>query len=109
MPSPRISSNELAWLIESTARLNSARLELLKALQASLPRSDDEGDDSPTGTLKGALTNVIIMQTRIGDREHELAALVRDGGPSNGVAADEEYLAWRSEIASAQEHVAIES
>ena len=57
MPFPRISSNELAWLIESTARLNSARLELLKALQASLPRSDDEGDDSPTGTLKGALTN----------------------------------------------------
>ncbi len=100
-----ISTNEFAWLVESTARLNGARLEMLKALQESLPRSDD-GDDTSTGGLKDALTNVIIMQSRIGDREQEVAALLREAGPADGIDSDEGYAAWRSEIESAHDHIA---
>ena len=84
--------DHLAWLIEHCTRLGAMRLELLRGLQAALPKSDDE--DSVT-ELKELLTNLIIMQTRLAEREASLHDALRrlvDDSPLDAVSLDEELL-----------------
>ena len=88
----RLGLDHLAWLIDHCTRLGALRLELLRGLQTALPKSDDR--DSMT-ELKELLTNLIIMQTRLADREASLHdALMRlvDDSRLDAVSLDEELL-----------------
>ena len=88
----RLGLDHLAWLIDHCTRLGALRLELLRGLQTALPKSDD--GDSMT-ELKELLTNLIIMQTRLADREASLHdALMRlvDDSRLDAVSLDEELL-----------------
>ena len=73
-----INTGELSWLLESTLRWSRLRLRFLVALQRALDLPD-EGDASrgtPAGDLKGMLTNLIIMQTRLNEREEGFVELL---------------------------------
>ena len=88
----RLGLDHLAWLIDHCTRLGALRLELLRGLQSALPKSDDE--DSMT-ELKELLTNLIIMQTRLADREASLHDALRELGDDSRLDAvflDEELL-----------------
>ena len=88
----RLGLDHLAWLIDHCTRLGALRLELLRGLQAALPKSDD--GDSVT-ELKELLTNLIIMQTRMADREASLHDALRrlvDDGRLDAVSLDEELI-----------------
>ena len=88
----RLGLDHLAWLIDHCTELGALRLELLRGLQAALPKSDD--GDSVT-ELKELLTNLIIMQTRLADREASLHDALRrlvDDGRLDAVFLDEELL-----------------
>ena len=65
----RLRIDYLVWLIDHCTRLDVLRLELLKGLQAGLSKSDDQDH---VIELKELLTNLIIMQTRLSDREDSL-------------------------------------
>ncbi len=88
----RLGLDHLAWLIDHCTRLGALRLELLRGLQAALPKSDD--GDSVT-ELKELLTNLIIMQTRLADREaslHDALKRLVDDSQLDAVLLDEELL-----------------
>ena len=73
---------ELELILASAHRFNTTRQELLTALQRCLPTPrDDEPQLSAQQTLvselKDALTNVIIMQTRLNGREQGLLELLK--------------------------------
>ena len=73
---------ELELILASAHRFNTSRQELLTALQRCLPTPrDDEPQLSAQQTLvselKDALTNVIIMQTRLNGREQGLLELLK--------------------------------
>ena len=88
----RLGLDHLAWLVDHCTRLGALRLELLRGLQAALPKSDD--GDSVT-ELKELLTNLIIMQTRLADREASLHDALRrlvDDSRLDAVLLDEELL-----------------
>ena len=73
-----VGAKEVAWLLRTTLHWNTLRLELLTALR-KMPQhrkhsSPDTGPKSRLLTdLKDILTNVIIMQTRLNERESSLA------------------------------------
>ena len=69
-----LSAKELLWLLTSGQQRDGDLLELLKALQRALPQPADE--DDAIGELKALLTNAIIMRTRLGERESDLADLL---------------------------------
>ena len=77
-----IGVDELSWLLERTFEWGSFRLRLLAALQKAVDRADD---DSAAGQLKGALTNLIIMQTRIREREGGLGEMLRQAEAESAV------------------------
>ncbi len=88
----RLGIDHLAWLIDHCTRLGALRLELLRGLQSALPKSDD--GDSVT-ELKELLTNLIIMQTRLADREaslHDALGRLVDDSRLDAVLLDEEFL-----------------
>ena len=88
----RLGLDHLAWLIDHCTRLGALRLELLRGLQTALPKSDD--GDSMT-ELKELLTNLIIMQTRLADREaslHDALMGLVDDSRLDAVSLDEELL-----------------
>ena len=88
----RLGLDHLTWLIDHCTRLGALRLELIRGLQTALPKSDD--GDSLT-ELKELLTNLVIMQTRLADREASLQdALSRlvDDSRLDAVFLDEELL-----------------
>ncbi len=88
----RLGLDHLAWLIDHCTRLGALRLELLRGLQTALPKSDD--GDSLT-ELKELLTSLIIMQTRLADREASLHDALRrlvDDRRLDAVFLDEELL-----------------
>ena len=87
----RLGLDHLAWLIDHCTRLGALRLELLRGLQAALPKSDDDS----VNELKDLLTNLIIMQTRLTDRDASLHDALRrlvDDGRLDAVFLDEELL-----------------
>ena len=77
-----IGVDELTWLLERTYEWGAFRLRLLTALQKAVDRADE---DSAAGRLKGALTNLIIMQTRIREREGGLGELLRQAEGESAV------------------------
>ena len=88
----RLGLDHLAGLIDHCTRLGALRLELLRGLQTALPKSDD--GDSVT-ELKELLTNLIIMQTRLADREaglHDALRRLVDDSRLDAVFLDEELL-----------------
>lgn len=68
-----IGVDELKWLLASTYAWGAFRLKVLTALQQAVDRADE---DSAAGRLKGMITNLIIMQTRIREREGGLSDLL---------------------------------
>ena len=102
----RLDAAEAAWLLGVLTRLGRARLELLRGLQATLPR---EGDNVGVAELKETLTNLIIMQTRLADRESDLderIATAVSAGEIDGLTVDESGLrSALQEIAEAADHV----
>ena len=88
----RLRIDYLVWLIDHCTRLDVLRLELLKGLQAALSKSDDQ--DAVT-ELKELLTNLIIMQTRLSDREdslHDALRKLMENSRLTSVSLDEELL-----------------
>ena len=77
-----MSVDELTWLIERTNEWCAFRLRLLTALQKAVERADE---GSVAGQLKETLTNLIIMQTRIREREDGLAELLRQAEGESAV------------------------
>jgi hypothetical protein len=104
---------ELGWLLRSSLRLNTSRLRLLTALQRGLPEARGEQERAPeagpVGELKGVLTNLIIMQTRLNEREADLARLLEradDQGLATRVDVDpDDVRGWASNIARAWRHI----
>ena len=97
--------DELAWLVDHASRLAALRLELLRALQSALPMSDESGFTE----LKALVTNLIIMQTRLVDRDQGLSELLDrlvESGAVESVPVDDDSLrdAVRA-LAGAWEHV----
>jgi hypothetical protein len=88
----RLGLDHLAWLIDHCTRLGALRLELLRGLQTALPTVDDR--DSVT-ELKELLTNLIIMQMRLADREaglHDALRKLVNDSPLDAVTVDEDLL-----------------
>lgn len=88
----RLRLDHLAWLIDHCTRLDVLRLELLKGLQAALSESDDR---DAVIDLKELLTNLIIMQTRLSDREdslHDALSKLVEDNRLISVLSDEELL-----------------
>ena len=86
---------EVRWVIAATLELSRARLDLLKTLQAGLPSEAVDG--------KEALTNVIIMQTRLNDREAGLVEALGSAGELRVERA--EVLRLATAFVEAYEHV----
>ena len=85
----QLAVDELRWLVEHSTQLGERRLELLQALQAALPRAEDGGS---LAELKELLTDVIIMQTRLADRNRRLNKQLNqvvDAGLPDRVPVDE--------------------
>ena len=105
---------ELEWVLNSTLRWNSLRLKLLAALQGALAlptgeERDASSEDALVGELKGALTNVIIMQTRLNERDKELVALLehaqRRGLLEPVEVEPEDAHNWAESVAQAYHHI----
>ena len=83
-----IKLEELELILGSAHSLNTTRQEFLTALQRSLPTPRDEEpqpSDGLVSDLKDALTNVIIMQTRLSDREQSLLELLHQAAEQHAV------------------------
>jgi hypothetical protein len=65
--------NEFVWLVEHSTHLGQLRLTLLRALQAALLDTSEQGF---VVELKELLTSHIIMQTRIQERDDRLSELL---------------------------------
>ena len=90
-----LTVGELVWLIGATYRWNTLRLRFLAALQRVLPGGREQDSETTTQggleELKGTLTNIIIMQSRLNEREEPLVSLLEDAakkGLVEGVALD---------------------
>ena len=82
---------ELATLLDVTHRSNVHRLGILTALQRAIPSPESRkhgstSEDSTLEDLKGVLTGLIIMQTRVNDRESGLADLLQRAGALNAAS-----------------------
>lgn len=102
--------SEVAWLLEASGRWSSLRLKLLQALQAALPRGESDPEHgSPESDLKAALTDLIIMQSRLDRRSEGLAGLLDaavDQGVVSGVPIDPaDMRAWAASILTAAGHL----
>jgi hypothetical protein len=101
-----IGVDELLCLLESTFEWGSFRLRLLTALQSAVDRADE---DSSAGQLKGALTNLIIMQSRIREREDGLAEMLRQAEGESAVGpvmvAADELRGFAESVLGASRHV----
>ena len=88
-----LALEEFAWLVEHSSAMSEVRLELLRALQAALPRSGDP--PAVVAGLKDLLTDLIIMQSRVSGRDEELRGLLRqliDSKAVDGVPVEESQL-----------------
>ena len=88
-----MNKTEVVWLVDHSTRLGELRLELLRALQAALPRSDET--EGPAAELKELLTNLIIMQSRLSEREGGLLGLldeVVESGALKAAPVDEDIV-----------------
>ena len=105
---------ETEWLLQNSLRWNSLRLGLLTRLQRALaPPKGERQEPSSNGDLlsdlKGMLTNVIIMQTRLNEREQGLASLLQAAakeGLVEPIEVDVEDLRrWAESLVQAYQHL----
>ena len=102
-----LSLDELSALLRGSLESNTPRLGLLTALQRALPSPNGKGGQQPPAeermsVLKAALTNVIIMQTRLNEREQEFSRLLAqaaDEGTTQRIEVAEENLRGWAEAA----------
>ena len=88
----QLAIEEFIWLVDLSTRLMGLRLELLQALQSELSRSSEQ---NIVTELKEHLTNLIIMQVRLADRDEKVNELINqlaEGQIFNGVSVDEVTL-----------------
>ena len=89
----QINIDRFAWLVGHCTQLSEVRLGLLRDLQSSLPAS---GDSDTVAEIKELLTNLIIMATRVSDRNERLSELLiqlADGDELDRVPVDQAALA----------------
>ncbi len=100
----QLPMREALWLIEHATRLSALRLKLLRALQAALPRSEG----APAG-LKDLLTDLIIMQSRLADREARLRDLLgqasEGGAPAHVSLAEADLRDAVQDVTDAMAHL----
>ena len=72
MPTTDVNIEDVARTLEHAQQRSGAMLEVLRAVQKTTP----SGEDDNTVELKDALTNVIIMRTRLNERTASLIDLL---------------------------------
>ena len=86
-----IKLEQLELILAVGRRITLAQLELLTALQRDVPMSKDHTQLSPRQShlrdLKDALTNVIIMQTRLNEREKDFLELLKESSKQQVIDA----------------------
>ena len=106
--------DELSGLLRSSLASNNPRLGLLTALQRALPSPRGEAEELPPhegrmSALKAALTNVIIMQTRLNEREQEFSRLlgqaIDEGTTQRIEVAEEDLRGWAEAAVGAYRHL----
>ena len=88
----QLEVDHLVWLLGHCTRLGELRLDLLRALQSSLSSS---GETGTVVELKELLTNLIIMETRVSDRNERLSELLKhitESGALDRVPVDQVAL-----------------
>ncbi|MSQ12870.1 MAG: hypothetical protein EXR47_01770 [Dehalococcoidia bacterium] len=78
-----LRADEFSWRVRYVAEWNAIRLRLLTALQRALPTS--QAEDKAAQELKETLTNVIIMQTRLREREEALVQQLEEAAQSGAM------------------------
>ena len=73
---------QFAWLVDHCTHLVEVRLGLLRALQSSLAGSEEPGI---VAEFKELLTNLIIMETRVSDRNESLSELLKQLASPQGL------------------------
>ena len=71
-----VTIEDLARALEGAHRRNEALLDALRALQRAIPSNEEESSSE----LKETLTNLIIMRTRLNERQSVLPELLRKTG-----------------------------
>ena len=69
-----VSIEDIARTIEHANQRSEALLEVLRALQRAVPAHDEDASSE----LKETLTNLIIMRTRLNERQSALPGLLRE-------------------------------
>ena len=86
-----IKLEQLELILGAGRHITMAQLELLTALQRAVPMSRDHTQLSPRQShlrdLKDALTNVIIMQTRLNEREKDFLELLKESSKQQVIGA----------------------
>ena len=86
-----IKLEQLEPILAAGRSITLAQLELLTALQRAVPMPKDHTQLSPRQShlrdLKDALTNVIIMQTRLNEREKDFLDLLIDSSKQQVIDA----------------------
>ena len=75
---------DLAQALEGAHRRSEALLDALRALQRATP----SGEEESSSELKETLTNLIIMRTRLNERQSALPGLLREAA-GQGLASVE--------------------
>lgn len=91
-----IAWGEMAKLIAHANRLGAAKLAMLRSLQSALPR----GAGDQAADLKELLSNIIIMQTRLAEREAQLnesISALSSNPPVSRVTSDRDAIAAAAE------------
>ncbi len=71
-----VSIKDLTQALERAHRRSEALLDALRALQRMIPSNEEESSSE----LKETLTNLIIMRTRLNERQSVLPELLREAG-----------------------------
>lgn len=69
-----VSIEDIAGALEHANQRSEALLEVLRALQRAVPADEEESSSE----LKETLTNLIIMRTRLNERQSALPALLSE-------------------------------
>ena len=84
---------QFTWLVDHCTHLGEVRSGLLQALQSSLPGSEEPGI---AAEFKELLTNLVIMETRVSDRNERLSELLKQlvsAQGLDGILVDQAALA----------------
>ncbi len=96
--------SELSSMLAVIHQLSSLKVDLLKAVQSTLTLPKKESPEtSLIEELKGALTNAIIMQTRVNEKGQELVQMLnrclREGVIDDVPIGRESVVSWGRVVA----------